>query len=120
MLYSCRVADTTSAANEAAAVRYGSKGAEVYKVLDVTTAGFPVPRNNSRDINSKDSLINYLRHPAGLLCGALITRFRRASRGKFPGLVYTPGVSQHRLGRIVPQMAKEIERMPPQRERQAL
>jgi hypothetical protein len=36
-------------------------------VLGGTTAGFPEPRNKTGDINSKDSLINYLRHPAGLL-----------------------------------------------------
>jgi hypothetical protein len=41
MLDSCRVADTTNAANEAAAGRYDPKGAELYKVLGGHDSRFP-------------------------------------------------------------------------------
>jgi len=99
MLGSCRLADTTSAANEAAAVRYGSEGAEIRKVLDSTTAGFPMPCNNSRDINSKDSLINYLRHPAGLLCDGLNRSVLVSITPGKSGFGFDPGVSEQRSGR---------------------
>jgi hypothetical protein len=85
MLNSCRVVDTTNAANEAAAGRYDPKGAELCNVLGGTTAGFPMPRNNSRDINSQDSLINYLRHPAGLLMRRPDHSAAHAAQGEVPG-----------------------------------
>src|SRR5437762_774934 len=87
MLNSCRVVDTTNAANEAAAGRYDPQGAELCNVLGGTTAGFPMPRNHSRDINSKDSLINYLRHPAGLFIERPDHSALRTAQGS-PGLIH--------------------------------
>jgi hypothetical protein len=72
------------------------------KVLGGTTAGFPMPRNNSRDINSKDSLINYLRHssrPLDVAARSLRSRTRRQE--KVPGSPQS-GVPEHRQGRVVP------------------
>jgi hypothetical protein len=107
MLNSCRVVDTTNAANEAAAGRYDPKGAELCNVLGGTTAGFPMPRNNSRDINSKDSLINYLRHPAGLFIERPDHSALRTAQG-VPGLIHKAAFRNGGWARRVPQLAKEI------------
>src|SRR5689334_22550523 len=57
--------NTVGAAHDAAAGFTDLKVLSVRKVLRRTTAGFAASRNNGRDINSNDSLINYLRRPNG-------------------------------------------------------
>src|SRR5204863_468095 len=59
--------------------------------------GFPMPRNNSRDINSKDSLINYLRHPAGLFIERPDHSALRTAQGS-PGANPQSGVPERRMG----------------------
>ena len=66
-----------------------------------------MPRNNSRDINSKDSLINYLRHPAGLFIERPDHSALRTAQGS-PGANPQSGVPERRMGPQVPQLAKEI------------
>src|SRR5438105_11322253 len=56
-----------------------------------------MPRNNSRDINSKDSLINYLRHPAGLFIGRPDHSALRTAQGN-PGANPQSGVPERRMG----------------------
>ena len=61
-----------------------------------------MPRNNSRDINSKDSLINYLRHPAGLLMWRPIAPLPHAAPGESPGTVHKAAFRNIGQGRTVP------------------
>src|SRR5438067_11098367 len=86
---------------------YGSKGAEGSKKgLRRTTAGFAASRNKGRDINSNDSLINYLQHPNGVLFGHVTGRVsgRRLvpNRGRSCG---GKGTAQQPAGEVVPVLA---------------
>jgi hypothetical protein len=77
---SIQVLENADAARAAAAGFTDRKVLRLRNVLRAKTAGFAAARNNGRDINSNDSLINYLHRPNGLLSGPAATTFRQAAR----------------------------------------